>query len=198
MPEPGTIPTLFTSEAEPGTNRPRPPRLICPPLRPAARASSGVHSCAVPFSCAARPPLLAISRCFSGDIDANPRRSLRAASTALLLQCPTTYGPSGPGETGGSSLGRAGGSFSGVSGVSSRSRSGGFSGSGVGPGSLTGHRIWFAAGSIPAAQLHSTRRVPARQKLAHSIRLRLLGLATGANPAAGRSEAERFDEIGRL
>jgi hypothetical protein len=32
----------------------------------------------VPFSWAARPPLLAISRCFSGDIDANPRRSLRS------------------------------------------------------------------------------------------------------------------------
>src|SRR5687768_9641539 len=64
--------------------RPRPPRLICPPLRPATRASSGVHSCAVPFSCAARPPLLAISRCFSGDIEANPRRSFRP-STALLL-----------------------------------------------------------------------------------------------------------------
>ena len=26
------------------------------------RASSGVHSCAVPLACAARPPLLAISR----------------------------------------------------------------------------------------------------------------------------------------
>lgn len=67
------------------TRRPRPPRLICPPLRPAARASSAVHSCAVPFSCAARPPLLAISRCFSGDIEANPRRSLRTPSTVLLL-----------------------------------------------------------------------------------------------------------------
>src|SRR5687767_8002381 len=68
-----------------GTRRPRPPRLIWPPLRPAARASSAVHSCAVPFSCAARPPLLAISRCFSGDMEANPRRSLRTPSTALLL-----------------------------------------------------------------------------------------------------------------
>src|SRR5262245_19416134 len=58
--------------------RPRPPRLTWPPLRPAERASSAVHSWAVPFSCAARPPLLAISRCFSGDIDANPRRSLRS------------------------------------------------------------------------------------------------------------------------
>ena len=61
------------------TSRPRPPRLICPPLRPAFRASSDVHSCAVPFWCAARPPLLAISRCFSGDIEAKPRRSLRSA-----------------------------------------------------------------------------------------------------------------------
>src|SRR5262245_9541511 len=65
--------------------RPRPPRLTWPPLRPALRASSAVHSWAVPFSCAARPPLLAISRCFSGDIEANPRRSLRTPSTALLL-----------------------------------------------------------------------------------------------------------------
>jgi len=57
------------------TRRPRPPRLTWPPFRPALRASSAVHSWAVPFSWAARPPLLAISRCFSGDIDANPRRS---------------------------------------------------------------------------------------------------------------------------
>src|SRR5688500_6972812 len=63
-----------------GARRPRPPRLIWPPLRPAARASSAVHSCAVPFSCAARPPLLAISRCFSGDMEANSRRSLRTPS----------------------------------------------------------------------------------------------------------------------
>jgi hypothetical protein len=38
-------------------------RLAAPPLRPAARASSLVHSWAVPCTCAARPPLLAISRC---------------------------------------------------------------------------------------------------------------------------------------
>ena len=66
-----------------------------PALRPAARASSAVHSWAVPFSCAARPPLLAISRCFSGDIDAKPRRSFsnsvhsnpprHAVTTAWLL-----------------------------------------------------------------------------------------------------------------
>jgi hypothetical protein len=65
--------------------RPRPPRLICPPFRPAKRASSDVHSCAVPFRCAARPPLLAISRCFSGDIDANPRRSLRRAGCSPAI-----------------------------------------------------------------------------------------------------------------
>src|SRR5262245_47345462 len=65
------------SEAIGVVNRPRPPRLTCPPLRPAVRASSAVHSWAVPFSCAARPPLLAIARFVSGDIDANPRRSLR-------------------------------------------------------------------------------------------------------------------------
>ena len=63
--------------------RPRPPRLTWPPLRPAWRASSDVHSCAVPFWCAARPPLLAISRCFSGDIDAKPRRSLRSPFTRV-------------------------------------------------------------------------------------------------------------------
>ena len=72
--------------------RPRPPRLTWPPLRPACRASSGVHSWAVPFSWAARPPLLAISRCRSGLIDAKPRRSLRSlvtcASLALLVPRP--------------------------------------------------------------------------------------------------------------
>ena len=78
-------PPVASPVASAGTSRPRPPRLIWPPFRPAARASSAVHSCAVPFSCAARPPLLAISRCFSGDIDANPRRSLRTPSTVLLL-----------------------------------------------------------------------------------------------------------------
>ena len=71
------------------TNRPRPPREICPPFLPAERASSGVHSWAVPFSWAARPPLLAISRCFSGDIEAKPRRSLRTPSTAIP---PGTWG----------------------------------------------------------------------------------------------------------
>ena len=87
MPVPGAVVTslLFTSAEDGDIRRPRPPRLICPPLRPAARASSAVHSCAVPFSCAARPPLLAISRCFSGDIDANPRRSFLTPSTAFLL-----------------------------------------------------------------------------------------------------------------
>src|SRR4026209_876169 len=57
-----------------------------PPLRPASRASSLVHSCAVPFWCAAFPPLLAISRCLVRSIDANPRSSL---ATVLLL--PGTY-----------------------------------------------------------------------------------------------------------
>jgi hypothetical protein len=78
---PGAACTLCTSGGEIGTSRPRPPRLLWPPFRPAARASSGVHSCAVPFSWAARPPLLAISRCFSRLIEANPRRSLRVPST---------------------------------------------------------------------------------------------------------------------
>ena len=43
-----------------------------PPFRPALRASSADHSCAVPFACAALPPLLAISRCRAGSIEANP------------------------------------------------------------------------------------------------------------------------------
>src|SRR5262245_59486608 len=44
-----------------------------PPLRPASRASLESNSCAVPFACAAFPPLLAISFCFSRSIEANPR-----------------------------------------------------------------------------------------------------------------------------
>ena len=40
---------------------------------PARRASSDVNSCAVPFSCAARPPSLAISRCWAGSMEAKPR-----------------------------------------------------------------------------------------------------------------------------
>src|SRR6187551_491665 len=51
-----------------------------PPLRPASRASSLVHSWAVPFWCAALPPLLAISRCLARSIEANPRSSF-ATST---------------------------------------------------------------------------------------------------------------------
>lgn len=82
-----------------GIRRPRPPRLLCPPLRPAARASSGVHSCAVPFSWAARPPLLAISRCFSRLMEANPRRSLRAPSTVTpSLICIPPAGPTMSGQ----------------------------------------------------------------------------------------------------
>src|SRR4051812_13433242 len=56
-----------------------------PPLRPASRASSLVHSWAVPFWCAAFPPLLAISRCLAGSIDANPRSSF---ATVFLLPVP--------------------------------------------------------------------------------------------------------------
>src|SRR5688500_2035111 len=65
------------------TRRPLPPRLTCPPLRPAALASSEVHWCAVPLRCAARPPLLAISRCLSDVIEANPRVLLRKSLTIL-------------------------------------------------------------------------------------------------------------------
>lgn len=46
---------------------------VTPPLRPAWRASSDDHSCAVPFSWAALPPRLAISFCRAGSIDAKPR-----------------------------------------------------------------------------------------------------------------------------
>src|SRR3954449_10422366 len=46
---------------------------IIPPFLPASLASSGVNSWAVPFAWAALPPLLAIVRCLSGSIDANPR-----------------------------------------------------------------------------------------------------------------------------
>src|SRR3990170_7777292 len=55
-----------------------------PPLRPASRASSLVHSCAVPFWWAALPPLLAISRCLARSIDANPRSSLATLSLLAL------------------------------------------------------------------------------------------------------------------
>src|SRR6478609_11340938 len=44
-----------------------------PPLRPASRASLESNSWAVPFACAAFPPLLAISRCLLRSIDAKPR-----------------------------------------------------------------------------------------------------------------------------
>jgi len=48
-------------------------REAAPPFRPAMRASSEVNSCAVPFWCAAFPPLRAISRCFCGSMEENPR-----------------------------------------------------------------------------------------------------------------------------
>src|SRR5688500_12720264 len=57
-----------------------------PPLRPASRASFESNSCAVPFSCAARPPLLAISRCLLGSIEANPRLLFPSRSAITLLQ----------------------------------------------------------------------------------------------------------------
>src|SRR5947207_8274246 len=58
--------------------------LAMPPLRPASRASSLVHSCAVPFWCAALPPLLAMSRCLLRSIDANPRSSLATITSSHL------------------------------------------------------------------------------------------------------------------
>jgi hypothetical protein len=70
-------------------------RLAAPPLRPAERASSLVHSWAVPCLCAARPPLLAISRCLWGSIEANPRpRPLRSDTMkTLFFLCQRRYLP---------------------------------------------------------------------------------------------------------
>src|SRR5262245_11593602 len=58
-----------------------------PPFRPATRASSDVNSCAVPFAWAARPPLLAISRCLLGSIDAKPRLLVFAMCVSFGGQC---------------------------------------------------------------------------------------------------------------
>src|SRR5262245_11861447 len=61
-----------------------------PPFRPASRASSLVHSCAVPFWCAALPPLLAISRCLLRSIDANPRSSFATLPSTRLKNEPVS------------------------------------------------------------------------------------------------------------
>src|SRR5207253_1864891 len=53
-------------------------------LRPAARASSLVNSCAWPLWCAARPPRLAISRWRCGSIAANPRTLRRGVEDKEL------------------------------------------------------------------------------------------------------------------
>ena len=66
-----------------------------PPLRPACRASSGENSCAVPCACAARPPLLAISRCLEASIAANPRL-LRPSLLLGICGTPFHCGCSGP------------------------------------------------------------------------------------------------------
>src|SRR5262249_2125873 len=57
-----------------------------PPFRPATRASSDVNSCAVPLAWAALPPLLAISRCLPGSIDAKPRLLVFAMSVSFGVQ----------------------------------------------------------------------------------------------------------------
>jgi hypothetical protein len=49
-------------------------RLALPPFLPAIRASSLFHSCALPVIWETIPPILAILRCFSRLIVANPRR----------------------------------------------------------------------------------------------------------------------------
>ena len=66
-----------------------------PPFRPACRASSGENSCAVPCACAARPPLLAISRCLEESIAANPRL-LRPSLLLGICGTPFHGGCSGP------------------------------------------------------------------------------------------------------
>ncbi len=66
--------------------------LRLPPLRPASRASSEVNSCAVPAAWAALPPRLAISRCFSLSMLANPRfLVLLVAISLVYLANNTTY-----------------------------------------------------------------------------------------------------------
>src|SRR5690242_4611862 len=62
-----------------------------PPLRPASRASAGLHSCAVPFWCAALPPLLAISRCFCRSIDAKPRSVIAMMCSVLAGRALSAY-----------------------------------------------------------------------------------------------------------
>lgn len=60
-----------------------------PPFRPATRASSRDHSCAVPFAWAARPPLLAISFWRCGSIDANPRLLFPLIALSSSDTCPS-------------------------------------------------------------------------------------------------------------
>ena len=69
----------------------RPPRDASPPFLPATRASSLVNSCAVPFWCAARPPLAAIARCACGSIAANPRGVLRLTVLVFRESPPLSF-----------------------------------------------------------------------------------------------------------
>src|SRR5258708_16162562 len=73
--------------------------LATPPLRPASRASSLVHSCAVPFWCAALPPLLAISRCLLRSIDAKPRSSLSTLPSPMPIRSEKMVRTLGQGAT---------------------------------------------------------------------------------------------------
>jgi hypothetical protein len=61
-----------------------------PPLRPASRASPESNSWAVPFACAALPPLLAISFCLLRSIEAKPRL-LRRVPVAALDDMPSFW-----------------------------------------------------------------------------------------------------------
>ena len=69
----------------------RPPRDASPPFLPATRASSLVNSCAVPFWCAARPPLAAIARWACGSIAANPRGVLRVTPLVPRVSAPPSF-----------------------------------------------------------------------------------------------------------
>jgi hypothetical protein len=68
-----------------------PPRDASPPFLPATRASSLVNSCAVPFWCAALPPLAAIARWAWGSIAANPRGVFRLTVPVLRVSTPPSF-----------------------------------------------------------------------------------------------------------
>lgn len=71
---------------------------IFPPLRPFARASSGVNLCARPSACAALPPWLARFFRSSGERAANPRLLIgRTLLFQLLMELIYVFARSDPG-----------------------------------------------------------------------------------------------------